>query len=187
MHLYEGHAPISSPAFIEEEPFLVPDCVEMTWLKKHGHSDGILREREASRVVCIPGLPCGTPGHLLRHCRRGSPLSCQLRTYGDICTGRGDCKYRFTNVSRLRNQYDWSAVKRIEGNGESLQLTSVSVSPDSRRFSTSYAIAHVADWLGGVGLGVVCDYVVVVALPVNDCGRRFWQYVHAVLDSQSFS
>ncbi|KAI0566320.1 hypothetical protein FGB62_10g18 [Gracilaria domingensis] len=187
--------PAPTPVLVFETPEPTPesreervaDCVETAWLQEHGHNDGILRERGNSRVLCIPGLPCGTAGHMVRHCDRQSPASCKLRTYAEICSRRDDCTYGFKAVSRLRNKYDWNAVKSVDGDGTSIQLTSVSVSPESRRFSTSYAIAHAADWLGGLGLGSVCDYVLEGILWMNGQEKNFWKYVQAIRSVQSIS
>ncbi|CAN8068835.1 unnamed protein product [Agarophyton chilense] len=152
-----------------EEAGTVPDCVETAWLKQHGFSHGILHERCSSSVLCIPGLPCATAGHLLRECDAVT-ISCNLRTYEHICEQRDDCMYRCAEVSRLSNSVDWSVVRSAGPNGSSISLTSLSVHPYGGRLSVSYGVAYVADLLNTHGFGHICDFVVLSMLGIGEMG-----------------
>ncbi len=141
-----------SPAYsmeYEESPEPEAKCVSTKWLEDNGMSPGILRKGPVSKVICIPGLPCATPGHLLRRCEQ---QSCSLVTYKEVCDNRSDCTESAMEVSQLSHQFDWSNVRSGE-----LALTSLSAHPNSTALSISRLIAHIADQLNKKNLGFVTD------------------------------
>lgn len=137
-------------------------CVSTTWLEQEGLSDAAIRNFESAPVLCIPGLPCATPGHLLRECKSGEK-SCTLITYQEQCRQRSDCISSTMPVSRLRNTFDWSVYQAIGSSPDStIHLTSISANPSSGPLSFSFTLARVADALVRNGLGVLCDGIVIV-------------------------
>ena len=129
------------------------DCISTKWLRRNGYGHGILRSGGSTRVLCLPGLPCGTPGHVLRHCQ-GS--NCVLRTYSEICDSRADCTETELEVSQLRHDFDWSVLS-----AGTLTMTSVSMHPHAKFISTSRIIAHLGYILNRMGYGVVSDSIII--------------------------
>lgn len=62
-----------------------------------------------ARVMCMSGLSCGTPGHLLR--QNGALVSCR-----EVCETRSDCIEYTAAVSQLSHTY----LLRINSGGASL-------------------------------------------------------------------
>lgn len=144
------------------------DCVETAWLKKNGLAHGILKERGVSRVLCIPGLPCATEGHLLRECDEHG--ICELVPYSKVCRENNlGCVVTFQPVSRLSHSVDWSSVRiRHHKPGKSLHLTSVSQHVSGPLYYVSRGIAVVASYLGSHGYGRICDSVLLAILWVEE-------------------
>lgn len=131
-------------------------CVETEWLINNGHERGIYRRYGKALTYCIEGLPCGTPGHLLRRCNNNE--ECRLVSYKEVCDEVDfDCLMKSVEVSRLRHSYDWSSV-----NVHNLELTSVSQYPTAKLLSISRFIATVGNTLNRQRLGVVVDILVTV-------------------------
>lgn len=137
-------------------------CVATAWLENNGHSKGIFKKLGNERVVCIPGFPCGTPGHMIRVCN--SAQACQLKTYAELCAARMDCLESVVPVSQLKHSYDWSLVSSSTcDSSATLYLTSVSKNPGSSEYSLSSVIALIGDKLNRHGLGSITD--VLISLP----------------------
>jgi len=132
-------------------------CVETAWLKKNDLIHAAIRHAGVARVLCIPGLPCGTAGHLLRR-RNGALVS-----FREVCETRSDCVESTAAVSQLSHMYDWSRYS-----AGALQLTSLSAHPESHARSVSRVIASLADTLNKNGLGWVCNMVAVLPLHVSN-------------------
>lgn len=125
-------------------------CIETAWLKKNDLMHQTIRHAGTTRVLCIPALPCATPGHLLRRERA-------LVSYGEVCETRTDCIESTAAVSQLSHTYDWSRYA-----AGSLELTSLSAHPESTSSSPSRLLATLADVLNKNGLGSVCNFVAVL-------------------------
>lgn len=136
---------------VEESPQPAEKCVSTKWVQDNGYGDAILRRGSFASVLCIPGLPCATAGHVVRSCEGGN---CRLRTYKQVCETRSDCVESAMEVSQLSHQFDWSVVKSGD-----LRLTSLSMNANSSVFSISRTIAHLTDWLNSNGLGFVSDHI----------------------------
>lgn len=121
------------------------DCVSISWLKLHGHMNGLLHYNNnnnfhMANVLCLPleyNLPCGTRGHLLLR-EDGT-----METYEAICKQKACVGTRML-VGRLRAAYEWSKVA-----SKGLELTPFSVG-DTR---ISKFIARAAASIASVGLG----------------------------------
>lgn len=127
----------------------VPDRVDTTWLKENGHENGILIERKAGNVLCIPdeNIPCGTHRDILRQC---DYAKCSLKTYEEISILRKDCYLKTVPVSRLRSSYDWSHVK-ISDTDTKTTLTLISLSKlDNTHSETVAYISHCFIYIGDV-------------------------------------
>lgn len=131
-------------------------CVSTAFLRQNNLLHMALNHGEHANVLCIPGLPCATSGHLVRSCT--TDHSCRLVTYREICDNRVDCIESRMPVSQLSHKYDWSQFRSIS-DSVVLSLTSLSVNPDSASafYYSSWTIAAVADMLIKNGLGIVCD------------------------------
>lgn len=128
-------------------------CISTTWLERKELLRAAFPKSRTAAVMCIPGLPCGTLGHILRQCSVG--FRCTLVTYKEVCSMREDCISTVMKVSRLRHAFDWSTFH--SGN---LSLTSVSAHPESTIYDISRIIATIADKLNSKGLGYVCDALI---------------------------
>lgn len=145
-----------TPVVAEPAPTPTTDCVSTLWIEKNGFSDGIMKKFAKAPVLCIPDLPCGTPGHALRECDIGN--KCRLHTYKEICEDRNDCVQSVMPVSRLRSSFDWSAVTKTTSDvSGSLTMTSISMHPDASYISVSRMIANVAEKLIQNGMGWAID------------------------------
>ena len=138
-----------------------PQCISSQFLFERGLEHSAIRHHGVADVLCIPGLPCGTPGHLLRECSRTSDVSCRLVSYDRVCRDRKDCIQSRMPVSQLKHSHDWS-VYRVNSGSTSLSLTSLSADPEGSLFAPSYIVAKIADTLNAVGLGFICDSIVSV-------------------------
>ncbi|KAI0558318.1 hypothetical protein FGB62_218g018 [Gracilaria domingensis] len=158
-------------------PGPAPPCVETEWLNTNGFSDGILREGTMAKTLCMNGLPCGTEGHLLRVCDVNGV--CALNSYKQVCEKHGDCKVKYTEVSRLSARVDWSAVKLDEclEDGSTVSLTSLSVDANDGEFGLSWGVAKAGEALIGAGLGGVVD---VVAVGWEDIAKHGGEVVRMV-------
>ena len=125
-------------------------CVSTAWLRDNGVADAAIRHSGAARVLCISGLPCGTPGHLLRN------SNSKLVSYREICEHRADCVESVMPVSQLSHAFDWSQFTDSEG---LLSLTSLSAHSHSTPLSPSRIIAHLTDRMNKVGLGSLSNAV----------------------------
>jgi len=135
-------------------------CIATQWLAERGLMSRALRHSTGTaEVLCInsSGLPCGTPGHLLRESRTGL-----LRSYAEICSVK-DCISTSVAVSQLSHQYDWSIFGE---NG--LQLTALSAHPDSTTYSPSRIVARLADNLNEMGLGLISNFFALVPHYASD-------------------
>jgi len=54
-------------------------CISTTWLERKELLRAAFPKSRTAAVMCIPGLPCGTLGHILRQCSVG--FRCTLVTY----------------------------------------------------------------------------------------------------------
>ncbi len=133
-----------------------PECISTAFLMEHGLGHAAIRHHGVAPVLCIPGLPCGSAGHLLRECT--SEKTCKLVSYAEVCEYRSDCMQSQMPVSQLKHSFDWS-VYRIPSGENSLALTSLSAHPDAKSMSFSHIIAKTADLLNQVGLGRLCDVI----------------------------
>lgn len=135
-------------------------CISTAWLKERNLEHAAIRHADDANVMCIPGLPCGTPGHILRECSSGRG-KCKLVTYREACEGRPDCIESTVAVSQLNNAFDWSSYRSSTVEGVTLELTSLSAHPHSKPWSPSRLIANVADHLNSIGLGSICNALAV--------------------------
>ena len=133
-----------------------PKCISSQFLFERGLGHSAIRHHGEADVLCVPGLPCGTSGHLLRKCSGTSDTSCKLVSYDRVCRERKDCIASRMPVSQLKHSHDWS-VYRVHSGSTSLSLTSLSADPESSPLAVSYIVAQIADTLNRVGLGRVCD------------------------------
>ena len=134
-------------------------CVSTEWLKVNGFESAALFHASSQSVLCVTGMPCGTPGHMLRACDKHTQ-NCRLVTYKEHCAATKLCTRAVMPVSQLSHAFDWSVV-RAESAYNTLFLTSVSAHPESsNRLSISRAIALVADKMNALGYGHLCDAVV---------------------------
>lgn len=125
------------------------ECISTEWLNRNNlHTATIRKDSSVAQVLCIPGLPCGTPGHILRDELR------RLVTYRQVCEQRLDCVRSKMKVSKITHAMDWSKFKSSDGKFE---LTSLSAHPNSTSWSPSRIIANLADLLNKSGLGTVND------------------------------
>lgn len=132
-----------------------PPCIETRWLRAQVLEHAVLRHAGPAQVLCPPGLPCGTPGHLLREC---NGAECILTSYRNACARRGDCVSSVTQVSQLSHAHDWSEYS-IPHSSSSLSLTSLSAHPEAKQYSTSMLVARATDALNRHGLGRVSNTV----------------------------
>lgn len=132
-------------------------CVETQWIVENGFEEGILWKAGVARTLCVPGLPCGTEGHLLRRCDKNG--SCRLVSYKSLCEERGDCSSKYTHVSRLSAKFDWSSVQQenCSTDGKNISLTSLSIDPEGRDMGASMLVAIIGDKLISFGLGAIVD------------------------------
>lgn len=129
------------------------DCVSTSWLEENGFSHAILRKTGLAKVLCLPDLPCATPGHMLRKYVRNRY---HLLTYAQVCAENNLCVESKTYVSQISHIQDWSFVKSGD-----LSLTSVSVDPNSKSMlSISRLIAHLADHMNAKGFGRISNIIV---------------------------
>lgn len=150
----EEEMPEASPEEAEAISTESVPCISTQWIENNDMSHGILKRGGLSSVLCPTGLPCGTPGHLLREC---NGVTCDLVTYAEVCRISGDCIESVEHVSQLSNQLDWSKFKVGQ-----LSLTSLSVNPMSSKNSLSRFIAKVTDFMNGNGLGTLSDFVAMI-------------------------
>lgn len=136
-------------------------CVSTNFLLKHGLSHAAIRHFGDSDVLCIPGLPCASPGHLLRQCTTASG-SCELISYQQVCRQRNDCTASRMPVSQVKHSSDWSKF-RIISDHSSLTLTSLSAHHEASATSPSRIIANVTDFANQAGFGFFSD--VIASLP----------------------
>ncbi len=134
----------------------IPKCISTAFLMERSLGHAAIRHFGAADVFCIPGLPCGTAGHLLRECT--SDATCRLVSYGKVCQQRSDCVASKMEVSQLKHSFDWSQYHTSSGS-TTLSLTSLSANPDSSQLAPSRIVAKMTDLLNQVGLGFVCDAV----------------------------
>ncbi len=132
-------------------------CVATSWLRHHRLTNAFIRHTGTSPVLCIPGLPCATAGHLLRECGSDTQKSCQLLSYLEVCLQHPQlgCVSSIMPVSQLSHTFDWSWVQVSIGSANSatstghqkdnqhplqftLTLTSLSIHPTSSPFSIPY-------------------------------------------------
>lgn len=137
-------------------------CIATSWLRKRGLQHAAIRHGGVANVLCIPGtsLPCGTPGHILRECTR-ERRECKFLTYREVCERRLDCINSATAVSQLSHTFEWSQFKAV-AEGTSLELTSLSAHPLSGLSSPSRIIAQVVHGLNSMGLGSLCNAVILL-------------------------
>lgn len=134
-------------------------CVSTDWLRREGLIDATIRQAGPADVLCIPGLPCGTHGHMVRDYKSN------LITYRDACRLRTDCVESRMEVSQLSHSFDWSRVRSVDGK---LSLTSLSVHPDSKTWATDRLIATLADHLNRSGFGFVCNALVLLPSKIRN-------------------
>lgn len=105
---------------------IVVDFVETARVMKNGLAPGILKERGGSKVLCIPGLPCATEGHLFGE--RNQHGTCELVSYSKIRRESSfRCPVKFGPICRLWHSVDWSSVRISHHKaGKRLELTNVS-------------------------------------------------------------
>jgi len=147
-------------------------CISTQWLKARNLLHARIRPTAIAitiaPVLCIPGiggLPCGTPGHLLRD------QSGKLVSYRQVCATRSDCIESVMEVSQLSHSYDWSPH-----NFGNFRLTSLSAHPLSSTtslFSASRIIAHVTDLLNRAGLGFISNFIALLPSSVAATMREF--------------
>lgn len=136
-----------------------PYCVSTQWVKEQGLSRYSVHHEGQANVICIPGLPCGTSGHLLRVCD-SERISCELVSYSDLCKHIKICTSSVMPVSQLSHAYDWSSFRiSLISFGITAELTSLSQHDRSSKFSISSLIAHITDYVNQKGYGRVCDAV----------------------------
>ncbi|KAI0557802.1 hypothetical protein FGB62_260g010 [Gracilaria domingensis] len=157
--------PVKKPDQVDapEEPGTIADdapCVETEWLKQNGFTSGILREYGVTKTLCLNGLPCGTDGHLLREC--SASAQCSLITYKEICKRKRECKVKYTSVSRISHNVNWSAVQAEEcdEDGNTVSLTSLSIDVEGPYMWPSYLIARIGEIAIAQGFGRVVDVIV---------------------------
>ncbi len=133
-------------------------CVSTAFLRKHNLLDEAIVHGGSAKVLCIPGLPCGTSGHLIRKCNFQG--LCDLVSYKEVCENRVDCVESRMQVSQLSHKYDWSKFQ-IKSDDTTFSLTSLSVDPESRStyFSFSRCVAIMTDFMIQYGMSSVCDVV----------------------------
>lgn len=133
------------------------DCVETEWLHENGLEQGILWDSGVARTLCIPGLPCGTEGHLLRKCDKNG--SCMLLSYKEMCEERTDCYSKYAKVSRLSAKFDWSSVQleNCSKDKNSITLTSLSIDTEGKDMGVSILVAFIGDKMISYGFGSVVD------------------------------
>lgn len=146
-----GAATLGSNGDPESTP--TQPCVSTEWLRQNSLSHAALRHGDRAEVLCIPGLPCGTHGHLLRN------SDGELVTYRQACVRRTDCVVSVMPVSQLSHIFDWT---RFHNSDHSLTLTSLSVHPSATGVSPSRIVANAADALIAARLGWVCNAIVLL-------------------------
>lgn len=147
-------------------------CIATAWLKQRGLENAAILHAGFCAVFCIPSLPCGTPGHLLRQCNKF--LRCTLVTYREVCETRSDCIESTTAVSQLSHSFEWSAFRAPgKEEGTTLELTSLSVHSLSSPSSPYRFIANAADRLNSMGLGSICNAVALFAHRLNSDFPKF--------------
>lgn len=102
-------------------------CISTAWIRPQSLEHATIRRAGVARVLCIPGLPCGTPGHLLRECRNGIHR-CDLITYREVCAQFGVCITSTAPVSQLSHTFGWASF-RVVSKLSVLELTSLSAHP----------------------------------------------------------
>lgn len=132
-------------------------CISTAWLRDQGLEHAAIRHAGVANVLCITGLPCASPGHLLRECA-GENGRCQLVTYREVCEKRGGCIKSATAVSQLNHKFAWDSF-RTDSKSTSLQLTSLSAHPFSSPMSPSRLLANTGDYLNRLGMGWICNEV----------------------------
>lgn len=110
-------------------------CVSSTkWLENRGLSNKVIRHGGYTTVLCISGLPCGTPGHLLNRCT-GSE-SCYLESYAEICLKRTDCSMSQMRFSQISHAFNWAQFSNEDG---TLFLSSLSAHPNASDHRHGYS------------------------------------------------
>lgn len=130
--------------------------ISTAWLEKYHLENAIIKSIAFAKVLCVPGLPCGTPGHLLRRCEYGI-AGCRLLTYREACSNDLDCAESAMEVSQLSHTYDWSTFHTSSSEDTIYELTSVSAHSLSGPWSPSRMVANAGDYLNRMGLGSVCN------------------------------
>lgn len=125
-----------------------PPCVSTKWLREKSLSHHTIRHAGRARVLCIPGLPCGTLGHLL-HTSSGSLIS-----YREVCETRQDCVQSVMKVSQLSHSFDWSIFRTTD---DTHSLTSLSAHPFAGKYGISRLLAMTGDILNNSGLGCLTN------------------------------
>ena len=137
-------------------------CVSTKFLVSHGLHGKAIRHFGSASVICIPGLPCGTPGHLLRECNE---QVCKLVSYEQVCERRSDCVRTKMGVSQLKHSHDWSNYQ-VRTKHTTISLTSLSADASATSsIAPSRILAKLIDTMNHVGLGKLSD--VLAALPHN--------------------
>lgn len=161
-------ASYSCPGAVENEEV----CVSTAWLVDNGLEEHTIHFGGVASVLCIPGLPCATFGHLLRYCE---PFGgCKLVTYDEVCKRRLDCTQTKTAVSQLSHTFDWSIYTSSD---KFLQLTSLSVHPRAGKMALSRLIAHVGDRLNSNGYGQLTNAISRFARSESDGFQFMWESV----------
>jgi len=133
-------------------------CVSTAWLTKNNLMDGVLKSMGETTVLCpthLPGLPCASPGHLLRVCSADNK-NCRLKTYRELCEVEETsvCTSALMQVSRLRHSVSWRSAREELPDGTTVELTSMShnggkVDKFASRITDiaiRYNIGYIADW-----------------------------------------
>lgn len=162
-------SPVTNPS--ASETLDDPPCVSTEWIKNENLSKHVLRNGKQSKVLCIPGLPCATRGHVLRQCN--SRKQCDLRTYQEVCEKRYDCTESTILVSQLSHSFDWSVYR--SGN---LQLTSLSMNSPAGMYSISRCVAQAAEIMIRNEMGSICNFVSNVSFHLNKV-FKFAFFVHS--------
>ncbi len=152
---------------------LVGPCVSTSWLARQGLSQQVIHNGGHAPVICIPGLPCGTHGHLLRVCN-AERTSCKLVSYADVRKQRDDCSISVMPVSQLSHSYDWSLFRTTwPSSDDTIELTSLSQNRGAREFSLSNVVARITDLLNRNGYGHVCNAIARIPHSIRKLHYRF--------------
>lgn len=159
-------------------PEPVAPCISTQWIRENGLEHAVIRNGKRAEVLCIPGLPCGTKGHLLRRCNTDG--GCTLMTYSEVCSSGSECVPSFMRVSQLSHSHDWTSYRSKTQDSMELILTSLSMHPSSNRYSLSRTIAYVTDAMNKNGFGWLSNMFALFRHNVRNAMKGIYARAHSI-------